>query len=101
MITDPAPGVLVTNGSSAMMLTERVDRDPRWKVPGWRGVNVGIGQYGGDHGFAGFLADYLASSWKRVPLEWTALPGGALEERYEQVGGRLYRQVRKIEESTE
>jgi len=29
-----------------------------------------------------FLADYIASGWKIVPMDWAPVAGGGLEERY-------------------
>lgn len=90
-------GSTITNGSSAMRVTERVESEPRWRVPGWRGLNIGLERFGGNTGSTGFVPDYLLSGWYHVPFEWRALPGGAVEERYVWSANwtHLQREVRK------
>jgi hypothetical protein len=98
MTSDLRSGMLITNGTSALELTHRVDRDPRWKVAGWRGYCIGLEQYGGNVGYTEFVPDYLLGSWRPMPLEWTPVAGGGLEERYvrrEGSPGRMRREVRR------
>jgi hypothetical protein len=74
-------GSTITNGSSALRVTERVERDPRWKTSGWRGLCIPLEEFGGNRGMSSFVPDYLLESWRHVPFEWRAIPGG-MEERY-------------------
>lgn len=93
-----AVGSTVTNGISALRLTSREEKDPRWKTSGWRGMNVPLEEYGGNPGTTAFIPDYLLSSWRHVPFEWTPVVGGGLEERYVWSSDwrRLQREVRTI-----
>lgn len=93
-------GSTMMNGSSALRVDRRVEKDPTWGVPGWGGVNIPLESFGGNPGTRGFLPDYLASSWRHVPFEWTACPGAQVEERYVWSRGYRYlqREVRKIVE---
>lgn len=75
-------GSTITNGSSALRVTERVERDPLWRTPGWRGINIALEEFG-DRGMSSFVPDYLARSWRHVPFEWSRVLGARdLEERY-------------------
>lgn len=96
---DIQAGSTITDGSSALRVTERVQRDSRWNAPGWRGMCIPMDQFGGNAGTSDFVPDYLAASWRHVPFEWTPVVGGGLEERYVWAGGYrwLQREVRKIE----
>lgn len=77
------PGSTITNGSSALRITERVELDPRWKAPGWRGWNIGLEKFDGNTGTTSFISDNLLSDWHHVPFEWTPVTGGCgLEVRY-------------------
>lgn len=89
-------GSTITNGSSAMRVTERVDRDGSWGTPGWRGVNIALEQFGGNTGMTSFVPDYLVSGWRHVPFEWSPCVGAAVEERYVWSSDyrRLQREVR-------
>jgi hypothetical protein len=89
-------GSTIMNGSSAIRVTERVARDPRWRCPGWRGINIPLEAFGGNPGTTSFVADYLLSSWRDVPFEWTVCPGVSTEERYvwSKDWRRLEREVR-------
>lgn len=91
-------GSTITNGSSALRVQARVEKDPRWKVPGWRGLNVSLEPYGGNTGTTGFVPDYLLGGWRHVPFEWSACPGGQVEERYVWSTGCRYlqREVRPV-----
>jgi hypothetical protein len=75
-------GSIITNGSSALKVTARVDRDSRWGVPAWRGTCVSLEPFGGNCGMASSVPDYLLSSWRVVPMEWAPVTGGGVEERY-------------------
>ncbi len=92
-------GSTIMNGSSAMRVTERVDRDGSWGTPGWRGLNIALEQFGGNTGMTSFVPDYLVSGWRHVPFEWTPCVGAAVEERYvwSPDFSRLVREVRRIE----
>jgi hypothetical protein len=94
-----AVGSTVTNGISALRLTSHEERDTRWKTSGWRGMNIPLEEYGGNPGTTAFIPDYLLSSWRHVPFEWSPVVGGALEERYVWTADwrRLQREVRRIE----
>lgn len=91
-------GATITNGISALRLTQHHERDPHWKSPGWRGHNIPLEEYGGNPGTLGFVPDYLLGSWRHVPFEWTAQPGGLTEERYVWSADwrRLRREVRAV-----
>lgn len=80
--TDVQVGSTITDGSSALRVTERVEKDPRWKTSGWRGMNIALEQFDGNTGMTSFVPDYLLSSWRHVPFEWQSVTGGDLEERY-------------------
>lgn len=103
MKTDEArAGMLITNGTSALHLTERVAKDPRWKVPGWRGWCIGLDQYGGNVGYTDFVPDYLLGSYREVPTDWTPVgTADPLEERYVwregSYGGRMRRELRRVD----
>lgn len=91
-------GSTLTNGSSALRVTERVQRDRHYKSPGWRGLNIALEGFGGNTGMTSFLPDYLVHSWRHVPFEWAPVLGSRdLEERYVWLGTRLQREVRKVE----
>lgn len=96
---DVQVGSTITNGSSCIRVTERVARDPRWRVPGWRGMNIALEAFGGNTGTTSFVADYLLSGWYHVPFEWRPVTGGGLEERYvwSRDYRRLTRELRTIE----
>jgi hypothetical protein len=91
-------GSTITNGSSALRVQERVEKDQRRKTSGWRGLNVSLEEFGGNTGQTSFVPDYLLASWRHVPFEWAPVVGGGLEERYVwQAGCRwLRREVRPI-----
>lgn len=96
---DVQVGSTITNGSSALRVTERVERDPRWGTPSWRGLCISLEMFGGNTGTTDTVPDYLLGSWRHVPFEWTPVVGGALEERYvwNEPGYRwLVRQVRPL-----
>jgi len=92
-------GSTITNGSSAMRVTERVERDARWGTAGWRGLNIALEQFGGNTGSTGFVPDYLLTGWYHVPFEWRPCIGGGVEERYVWSANwtHLQREVRRIE----
>ncbi len=75
-------GVTITNGSSALRITARIERDPRWGVPAWRGLCIPLERFGGNAGMSDTVPDYLLDSWRHVPFEWEPVVGGGLEERY-------------------
>jgi hypothetical protein len=89
-------GSTVMNGSSALRITEKVARDARWRCSGWRGLCIPLEEFGGNPGMTDFLPDYLATSWRHVPFEWTVCPGVSTEERYvwSKDWRRLQREVR-------
>jgi hypothetical protein len=91
-------GSTITNDSSALRLTERVGRDPRWQAAGWRGMCISLEEFGGNTGMTDFIPDYLLSGWRHVPFEWAPVTGGGLEERYVWSPDykRLVREVRQI-----
>lgn len=93
---DVQVGSTITNGSSALRITERVERDPRWGTPSWRGLCIPLEAFGGNAGMSDTVPDYLLGSWRHVPFEWTPVTGGALEERYVWTPDwrRLQREVR-------
>jgi hypothetical protein len=94
-------GSTITNGSSALRVTERVEQDPRWGTPSWAGINISLEQFGGNPGTRTSVPDYLLGSWRNVPFEWTPVVGGGLEERYvwSPTYRWLQREVRKAEVS--
>lgn len=76
-------GDIISNGTSAGEIVERVQNDPRWKTSGWRIRNIPMSRFGSNAGMASFLPDYLMASWKVViPGEWFPVDGGGLESRY-------------------
>jgi hypothetical protein len=89
-------GSTITNGSSALRITERVERDPRWGTPSWRGMCIPLEAFGGNPGTTSTVPDYLLGSWSHVPFEWRRVVGGELEERYVWSADwrRLQREVR-------
>lgn len=88
-------GSTITNGASALRITERVAKDPRWKTSGWRGIVVPLEEFG-NRGVTSFVPDYLLDGWHHLPFEWRKIPGG-MEERYVWAPGWrwLNREVRK------
>lgn len=92
-------GSTITNGSSAMRVTERVEREARWGTAGWRGLNIGLERFGGNTGTTGFVPDHLLTGWYHVPFEWRPCIGGGVEERYVWSANwtHLQREVRRIE----
>jgi hypothetical protein len=98
---DVQVGSTVTNGSSALRITERVKCDPRYKTSGWRGMCIPLEEFGGNRGMSSFVPDYLLSGWKHVPFEWRAIPGN-MEERYvwEPQWRWLNREVRRAVQPT-
>jgi hypothetical protein len=91
-------GSTITNGSSALRVTERVKKDARWGTPGWRGMCIPLERFGGNAGMSDFVPDYLLIGWYHVPFEWRACVGGQVEERYVWADSwrRLQREVRRI-----
>lgn len=75
-------GSTITNGSSALRINRRIERDPRWGTPSWEGISVSLEEFGGMNGMTDTVPDYLLGSWRHLPFEWTPVVGGALEERY-------------------
>lgn len=75
-------GSTITNGSSAMRVTQRIETNTRWGSPGWRGLAISLEAFGGNTGATEFVPDYLLTGWYHVPFEWRAVIGGGLEERY-------------------
>lgn len=95
---DVQVGSTITNGSSAMRITEKVSRDPRYRAPGWRGLCIPLEEFGGNAGMTDFVPDYLLGSWRHVPFEWSLVLGSRdLEERYVWTADwrRLQREVRR------
>jgi hypothetical protein len=92
-------GSTITNGSSALRITERVAHDRRWGTPSWRGMCIPLEAFGGNPGTTDTVPDYLLGSWHHVPFEWRPVTGGALEERYVFSADwrRLQREVRRAE----
>jgi hypothetical protein len=90
-------GSTITNGSSALRVTERVDKDSRWGTPGWRGICIPLERFGGNGNMSDFVPDYLVSGWYDVPFEWRACVGGQIQERYVWADGWRYlkREVRR------
>lgn len=101
--TDIQVGSTITNGSSAMRISERSVSNPRWGCNGWIGVCIPLEEFGGGRGMSTFIADYLLGSWRHVPFEWTPITGGALEERYvwSPTWSHLQREVRKTPSTSE
>lgn len=108
-ITEEHPvqvGATITNGSSALRITERVELDRRWGCPSWRGMCIPLERFGGNAGMSDTVPDYLIGAdvltggWHHVPFEWTPVVGGGLEERYVWADGwrRLQREVRRVVE---
>jgi hypothetical protein len=95
-------GSTITNGSIAVRVTERVERNTRWGVPGWQGLSIPLEQFGGNPGLSEFVPDYLLSGWYHVPFEWRPVVGGSLEERYVWAPGWRYlqREVRRVVQPT-
>lgn len=91
-------GSTITNGSSAIRVTERVTKDQRWGVPGWSGIAIPLEEFG-NASMSDFVPDYLTSGWYHVPFEWAPVVGGGLEERYVWSRGYRYlqREVRRTE----
>ena len=92
-------GSIITNGSSALRITERVAKDRKWGTAGWRGVCIPLERFGGMTGMSDFIPDYLVRSWKDVPFDWQPCIGGRVEQRYVWADDSrwLQRQVRRIE----
>jgi hypothetical protein len=92
-------GSTITNGSSALRINRRVERDPRWGTPSWEGISISLEEFGGMNGMLTTVPDYLLGSWRHLPFEWRPVVGGALEERYVWAGGYrwLQREVRRAE----
>lgn len=90
-------GSTITNGSSAIRVTERVEKDPIWQASGWRGLDIPLEAFGGNPGTTSFVPDYIARSWRHVPFEWTPVVGGQVEERYVWAPGwrHLQREIRR------
>lgn len=93
-------GSTITNGASALRITERVAKDPRYKTSGWRGIVIPLEEFG-NRGVTSFVPDYLLESWHHLPFEWRAIPGD-MEERYVWAAGWrwLNREVRVRQEAT-
>ncbi len=89
-------GSTITNGSSALRITRRVERDRRWGTPSWEGMCIPLEAFGGNPGMTDTVPDYLLGSWSHVPFEWRPVTGGGLEERYVWTPDwrRLQREVR-------
>jgi hypothetical protein len=90
-------GSTITNGSSCIRVTERVEKDPRWGTAGWRGMAIPLEAFGGNAGTSEFVPDYLLTGWYHVPFEWRPCIGGGVEERYVWSADwrRLQREVRR------
>lgn len=91
-------GALITNGSSAGRVLSYVDRSGQWGCPAYRIENIGLEQFNGNVGYTSEVPDYLATGWRRLPLEWAPVVGCSLEERYVHSGnGRMRRDLRPRE----
>jgi len=89
-------GSTITNGSSALRITERGTAQG-----GWYGITIsflGVGDVKRPQSPA-FVPDDLLPAWRHVPFEWTPVVGSGLEERYVWGAGCrwLQREVRKVE----
>lgn len=95
-------GSTITNGSSCIRVTERVERDTRWGTAGWRGLSIPLEAFGGNAGMSEFVPDYLLTGWYHVPFEWRPCVGGGVEERYVWSADwrRLQREVRRAVQPT-
>jgi hypothetical protein len=95
---DVDPGSTITNGSSALQVTRRVEKDRTWGTPSWEGVSIPLEAFGGMAGMTTAVPDYLLGSWHHVPFEWAPVVGGGLEERYVWTADwrQLQREVRKV-----
>src|SRR5574343_1953343 len=93
------PGVLLADSfGNLYQVQHRVDRDPRWKVPGWRVLKL-YTQFGDSHSMTEFLAGYLTDGHTVVTLdEWTPVLGGGVEARWvhDAESGRFVRELRRI-----
>jgi len=93
-------GSIITNGSRAVRITERIQGD-RGIV--WKGAHISLDQFEVGTGTTTFLAEVTLQEWRHVPFEWRAVVGGQLEERY--VWGEgcrwLQREVRRVESEFE
>jgi hypothetical protein len=87
-------GSTITNGSSAIRVTERAEKDARWGTPGWRGLPI---PFDGYPVVRDFVSDHEVVNWRHVPFEWTEYAGSGVEERYVWTDGwrRLQREVRR------
>jgi hypothetical protein len=96
---DVQVGATITNGSSCIRVTARVEKDPDWHAPGWRGVNISLEAFGGNRGMSSFVPDHMLSGWYHLPFDWRPCVGGQVEERYvwSPDWQWLQREVRKIE----
>lgn len=92
-----AVGDLITNGSSAGKVLRE---ETRHGVPGLRVENIPLGEFGfgGNRGRSQHIPDHVLRGWRLVSFEWSRLPGGDLEAKYEwaglAAGGHLVRRVR-------
>ena len=95
-------GSTISNGSSCIRVTERVEKDARWGTAGWRGLCIPLEAFGGNAGSSEFVPDYLLSGWYHVPFEWRPCVGGGVEERYVWTADwrRLQREVRRTVQPT-
>jgi hypothetical protein len=92
-----SPGdVLRSPSGSYASIRNRVVKDPKWKVGGWRVERLNNGT-GDGFGHTEFLADYIISSWRKVDLDvWQSAPlTGGLEERHVFDGRVIRRELRQ------
>lgn len=81
-LSEAAIGMYITNGSAAGRVMAHVARDPRWKRPSVKIMNIRMEKFGGNVGYIDTVPDYLLRSWEPVPFDWRPVKGGVLEERY-------------------
>lgn len=82
-VTEVQLGSTITNGSSCMRITGRVEKSASWGTAGWRGTCISLERFGGNTGMTDFIPDHLLSPWRHVPFEWKPMfKASRVEERY-------------------
>ena len=72
-------GDLITNGMSAGKV---IGPETVRGVSGMRISNIGLERFGGNRGMSQHVPDHVLASWRTLPLTWSPVVGGTLEERY-------------------
>lgn len=91
-------GSTITNGVTALRLTDKVNHDQGYSRPGWRGIEIALELRTVGAGQSHFIADEALPAWHHVPFEWKpAAPGWEYRYVWSPDWRYLARETRPVE----